>query len=441
MKESLIIFDNIQNSFRFLSEESIDPVLTPVANQSYEGESDGSHALWKMIFLLFFVVTNFIFGIVPSLYTTKKSIKTLKHALAYLNTFGAAIGIGSAFFLVLPRASEIIEEYFEKNNGEEKYGHLVVGISWATVSTFSAYTLMLIFQKILFAPSTGGHGHGHGGNSESLLDSRTKEENDRIEDENEEAFKNVVSTRGRFGTFMGLRNLKKSINSKDGSSMKIRRTSVIKASLILSKSMAKPQGLKSLAKNDDMDLLVNPMNVDIGEDKRKSLNEGHSHSHNENSLIDESNNNNQSPLMAYLLLAAISFHGLFQGFTIGVLESDKEIVAISLCFLITKSIESLSIGQILKLAGLNAFSLLSMILMLTSFVPLGILVGTFITINGITRGLFMGVCCGVMLYQSVSENIVQEFTFTKNRYSKFFTFISGVLIVALVACLIEIKSE
>lgn len=415
-----------------------------------ENKTDDAIA-WKMILLLLFLIINFIVGIIPTYYSSKSDVKRLKNILSYSNTFSAAIGIASAFFLVLPKSGEFIGEYFDKNGGEEKYGHLVTGISWGFVACFFSYSFSLVIQKVLFSNDHGGHPHGLGEAEETLLAGKTKKEIEQIEDDNEEAFKNIVGARGRFGTFMGIRNIRKSF-AKEGQEIHIKnRASAIRASILLSRSMSKPDIIKPFDKMDtDMDLMVNPNNVDVRQSKQ-SLNEfskdidhdhdhnqghdehhGHGHGHGSNS------NDATSPVMAYLLLGAISFHGFFQGFTVGALETNKEVVTIGICFLFHKSLESLFIGQILKQAGLNSFSYLTMLMTFVSFSPLGILVGSFSGSNEMIKGILLGICVGSLLYQCISETLVQEFTFTSQRYSKFLTFIGGALLILLMTCVIHL---
>ena len=67
---------------------------------------------------------------------------------------------------------------------------------------------MLFLEKVLFSsqsliPMVSGDGHGHSHGDEINHD---HVEDDK--DEDEEAFKNVVSSKGKFASFLGLRNSK-----------------------------------------------------------------------------------------------------------------------------------------------------------------------------------------------------------------------------------------
>ncbi len=78
---------------------------------------------------------------------------------------------------------------------------------------------MLFVEKVLFnasslIPMVSGeaHGHGHGHEHEHEHEnhehSHLDESNESEEDEDEEAFKNVVSAKGKFASFLGMRNCK-----------------------------------------------------------------------------------------------------------------------------------------------------------------------------------------------------------------------------------------
>lgn len=75
---------------------------------------------------------------------------------------------------------------------------------------FGAYSFMLLMEKVLFSSQSlipmvsgdGGHGHSHGEDQNN----HSHDENEK--DEDEEAFKNVVSAKGKFASFLGLRNSK-----------------------------------------------------------------------------------------------------------------------------------------------------------------------------------------------------------------------------------------
>jgi len=411
--------------------------------------------IYKLIFLIVFFIGNFIAGFFIATYKSKDKGKGLKFFVSYTNTFGAAISLTTSLFIILPRGIYRVTEYFEETGGEEKYGSFVPGFNWCLLTCFFSFSMFLVFQKILFTSvGAGDHGHSHAKSGEEALlgSDKEKELQEQQEDENEEAFKAVVGSRGRFGSFMMIRNIKKSFAS-EGKEIKLqKRASIVNASMALARvSLINKDFRKTLSHESgtDMDLLVNPQNINIDEKKDshakdEAINSPHNHNHQHNNDEEAENDHGHShgdvqpktPFMAFVLLGCISFHGFFEGFAIGVSETKEDVVVLGCCILVSKCLEAMSIALILKSSGVETLTILRMLILFIAFAPLGIIIGSFTNINELIRGIFFGICVGSVLYQSISENVVQEFTFTKYRYSKFFTFILGAIIIAVVASLV-----
>ncbi len=74
---------------------------------------------------------------------------------------------------------------------------------------------MLMIEKVVFSSQSiipfvsgeAGHGHSHG-EEEQHHDHSHQENLEKEDDEEEEAIKNVVSAKGKFASFLGLRNCK-----------------------------------------------------------------------------------------------------------------------------------------------------------------------------------------------------------------------------------------
>lgn len=72
--------------------------------------------------------------------------------------------------------------------------------------------------------------------------------------------------------------------------------------------------------------------------------------------------------------------------------------------------------------------------MFTLFTPVGIAVGMLLTgTNILVEAVFLSLSGGTFLYVSTSEIIVEEFSVTKHKYSKFGMFMIGAIIIALLA--------
>ena len=69
---------------------------------------------------------------------------------------------------------------------------------------------------------------------ESVAVEQAKE---KIQEQEEEAFKNIVGSRGRFMTYMGIDKIRRSFSSQGKDLVVNRRSSVVRASLIISRQI------------------------------------------------------------------------------------------------------------------------------------------------------------------------------------------------------------
>jgi ABC-type nickel/cobalt efflux system permease component RcnA len=118
----------------------------------------------------------------------------------------------------LPESKEVWEEWAKKNINQENLQEL----PYCFFVAFLAYSFFLFVEKVLFSassliPMIRGEGHHHGHDHDHVHDSHEHHEHDHhpehsspdtSEDEDEEAFKNVVSSKGKFASFLGMRNRK-----------------------------------------------------------------------------------------------------------------------------------------------------------------------------------------------------------------------------------------
>ena len=136
--------------------------------------------------------------------------------------------MGIGLFLLLPESKEVWEDWAKANIKDEHLQEL----PYAFFVTFFAYSFMLFVEKVLFSTpsliplvSGEGHPHGHdhgdhsGHNHDEPIETEHKElksidhgkDGEEDSDEDEEAFKNVVSAKGKFASFLGMRNCKKNL--------------------------------------------------------------------------------------------------------------------------------------------------------------------------------------------------------------------------------------
>ena len=423
--------------------------LSVSADEDKSKEDNHDHLkITKFIFFGVFLVVCFLIGSIPICIPLKK----LKKFVSYTNTFSASIGMSLCLFMLLPISINLQKEFFTENGGEAKYGKLLTHISWPLVCTFFSYSLSLLAQKVIFGTKSN--------EADVVVIAKDKDNNTNIEekevinlDENEEVFKSLAGARGRFSTYIGM----KSLQNKDNS-IKL-KASALRASLVINKSM---RGSIYSQQNELM-LFVNPNKVDISNDNKSvSSNDGNKginevEKEKEKKIVIEEDNKSLnslskfipegkafSPIFGYLLLIAISWHGLFEGFTIGILtekNEERDLIGVGIVLLFHKSLEALNLGYVLRQASLRPYSQIRMVLCFIASVPLGIVIGTFVQMDDILRAMFIGISMGSILFQSISESVVQEFTFTKQRYSKYFTFLLGGLFTILVVLVIQLKAQ
>lgn len=113
-------------------------------------------------------------------------------------------------FHLLPEAAEKFEDYFEDNGIESK----ITKMPLAFIIAFAAYTLILFIEKIAFdSHALIHHESDDDANNTELLSYKSKEidsekqNNQKDEDELDEnlvedEIKNLVTTKGKFGSFI-----------------------------------------------------------------------------------------------------------------------------------------------------------------------------------------------------------------------------------------------
>jgi len=294
--------------------------------------------------------------------------------------------------------------------------------------------LILFIEKVAFDSHSliahehgDGHGHAHGdqGHNEpqdSLKKPLTQEiKNNDIEnqnkvnnedddsDEEEEAIKNVVSSKGKFASFLQQRN----ILTGTGSMVKTDKA-LLRASQIVSKTLNRDQ------RNEDMDLLVNPQNTELNQQRKGSVKK---EDHVE--FIPASN------ITPYLLLVALSFHGFFEGMALGLQGGPLDTFFLFIAIISHKWAEAFTLGISFHKAQTDKQTFIRLIILFSMFTPIGILIGLVLAGGSmLIEGIFLAMSTGTFIYVACSEVIVEEFAITKYKYSKFFAYMVGGIFIA-----------
>ena len=236
--------------------------------------------------------------------------------------------------------------------------------------------------------------------------------------------KNVVSSKGKFASFLQMRN------SIVGSLPDNKQDPALKrASMILSKNFSK-------SFHEDLNLMVNPKNVHV-DDTKDNKQDHHDHEHHTELKVD----NAGSLLTPLLLLTALSLHGFFEGMAMGFQGSLKDTLFIGIAILAHKWAEAFTLGISFTKAGTDKKTFLILITIFSLFTPLGIVLGLIFPGNGLLEGIVLGLSTGTFIYVAASEVIVEEFAVTKYKFQKFFFFLVGGIFVGILAMIERFTEE
>jgi zinc transporter ZupT len=175
--------------------------------------------------------------------------------------------------------------------------------------------------------------------------------------------------------------------------------------------------------DQDLDLLVNPAKSDLTEVKKKQSH-AHEHAHDHLHLPIQ-----QSNTAAYFLLIALCIDGFFEGIAIGVQSKYHSVLFISIAVIINKLAVAFSLGINLKKTSTELQTFIRFIILFGLFCPTGILLGYFMK-SAISRGSLLALSSGTFIYVSCSVIMVEEFSLTKYRYTKYLCFFIGSLLAA-----------
>lgn len=139
-----------------------------------------------------------------------------------------------------------------------------------------------------------------------------------------------------------------------------------------------------------------------------------------------------SSVTPYILLIALSVHGLFEGMALGVMNTFKDCSLLFLAIILHKWAASFALGVRFYKSGTETNKIIKMIILFAAFGPIGIIIGMFFVEAGhLIEGILLGISGGTFIYVSTSEIIVEEFSVTKDRRSKFYCYLFGGILTAI----------
>jgi zinc transporter 1/2/3 len=145
--------------------------------------------------------------------------------------------------------------------------------------------------------------------------------------------------------------------------------------------------------------------------------------------INEHVFNPTSSITPYILLIALSVHGIFEGIALGVMNTLKECSILFSAIILHKWAAAFALGISFYKSGTETELFIKMILLFTSFGPLGVIIGMIFSDAGnLIKGIMLSISGGTFIYVSASEVIVEEFSLSKKTKIKFLWFLIGGLL-------------
>jgi zinc transporter ZupT len=381
--------------------------------------------------------------------------------------------MGISLFHLLPEAGESIGNYY-KNYPDSVWGKLPLNYLIA----FLSYSLILLLEKVAFdshSLTEGEHHHHQHDDNEKLepfinktgrscsgeeeyqnlkhteqnkyelnniqmprgrsfntdthenvkltpltnniiIDEQPKE-NDNLDtiDIDEETLKNIVSTKGKFASYLQNRNIL--FTPKNA----IVDPTLHKAAKILHKTRQ--------CNSEEEKCMTNFIKNTI--ERKESV-----------IPIEEDENTHFHPasnITPYILLIALSIHGLFEGIALGLQKLFHGVIFLAIAIISHKWAEAFTLGISFSRTGTEKGTFIKMIILFCLFTPLGVFIGMLIeTINEFITGIFLALSGGTFLYVSASEVIVEEFSISRHKFQKYFLYLLGGILIAGL-CLLEVE--
>lgn len=131
----------------------------------------------------------------------------------------------------------------------------------------------------------------------------------------------------------------------------------------------------------------------------------------------------------YILALAMGIHAAFAGLALGLSKDMNGFIGLLIAVLAHKWAEALTVGinfaKNLEDIGVRQAIMLMFIFSLAT--PIGMAVGLALKgIDDLWQSILFGVSAGTFIYISTTEIIVEEFSVTRHKWAKFFSYLVGI---------------
>jgi zinc transporter 1/2/3 len=132
-------------------------------------------------------------------------------------------------------------------------------------------------------------------------------------------------------------------------------------------------------------------------------------------------------IRVYIILVAMGIHGVFSGLALGVTLNKEDLFYLFLAMLFHKWSEAFTVGISFVKSKVPERRATFLILLFSVFTPLGIFIGVLIPSTNMTLiGVCFALSAGSFLYIAFAEIILDEFSMSTYRYTKFLFYLLGI---------------
>ena len=140
-----------------------------------------------------------------------------------------------------------------------------------------------------------------------------------------------------------------------------------------------------------------------------------------------------STVSAYVLVASIGFHALFEGIAVGLLEDSVAVHELGLGIALHKLPAAVALGASFTNAGMSLKQVIGLITLFAVLTPLGQLIGMYLLAetNAFVDMLMMSLTAGTFVYVACTEMIQKEFAKGEHQVAKFVLLCLGCVTIGL----------
>ena len=137
-------------------------------------------------------------------------------------------------------------------------------------------------------------------------------------------------------------------------------------------------------------------------------------------------------LSGFIMLLALSIHGMFECLALGIQTSFKNTLFLFIALMIHKWAEAFALGIFFVQAKLTQKNYYLLIIFFSLVGPIGVVIGILLstTTSECVEGVLLSISTGTFLYVACSEVIVEEFSTPIKRYLKFLLYFMGGIFAA-----------